>query len=221
MVKPTTRGRQKITMKKIEDKTHLGVTFTKRRSGLFKKANELICLCGIQIAILMFSPGNKAYSFGHPSVHSIFDRFLGHDRKRSQNMSHGLYVNESNIGSTYHKAKIDALNAQLKEVEREIEVEKNIAKDLKERAKQGNTMAMIPRDQLTYQQMLQLRDMAQELEHKISSAIHQKMTDANLIIPNNNLVIVGGERVMYNNFVQFHESSNNLDLGPNFGTWNF
>lgn len=69
--KKKTRGRRKIEMKKIERKTNLQVTFTKRRKGLFEKAGELCALCGSGIAILVQSPANKIFPFGYPSVESV------------------------------------------------------------------------------------------------------------------------------------------------------
>ncbi|KAL7236351.1 hypothetical protein ACSBR1_019601 [Camellia fascicularis] len=42
--------------------------FSKRRSGLFKKASELSIPCGAEVGIIVFSPGKQAYSFGHPIV---------------------------------------------------------------------------------------------------------------------------------------------------------
>ncbi|KAL0321352.1 UNVERIFIED_CONTAM: Agamous-like MADS-box protein [Sesamum radiatum] len=70
-----TMGRRKIEMKKIEKKTNLQVTFSKRRTGLFKKAGELSVLCGAEIAILVQSPAGKIFSFGNPSVESVLGRF--------------------------------------------------------------------------------------------------------------------------------------------------
>ncbi|KAH7832809.1 hypothetical protein Vadar_000149 [Vaccinium darrowii] len=70
------KGRQKVNMAKMENENNLQVTFSKRRFGLFKKASELVTLCGIELALIVFSPGNKAFSFGHPSVDNIIDRFL-------------------------------------------------------------------------------------------------------------------------------------------------
>ena len=70
------RGRQKVAMVKMENESNLQVTFSKRRSGLFKKASELCTLCGAQLAIVVFSPGRKVFSFGHPSVELVIDRFL-------------------------------------------------------------------------------------------------------------------------------------------------
>ncbi|XVE85236.1 hypothetical protein DITRI_Ditri17bG0075500 [Diplodiscus trichospermus] len=52
-------GRQKIEMVKMKKDSNLQVTFSKRRSGLFKKASELCTLCGAQVGIVVFSPGKK------------------------------------------------------------------------------------------------------------------------------------------------------------------
>ncbi|KAJ9697247.1 hypothetical protein PVL29_009158 [Vitis rotundifolia] len=69
-------GRQKIQIKKIEKKSSLEVTFSKRRIGLFKKAGELCILCSAEAAVIVFSPGRRAFVFGHPSADAIIDRFL-------------------------------------------------------------------------------------------------------------------------------------------------
>ncbi|XP_042436985.1 MADS-box transcription factor 23-like [Zingiber officinale] len=69
-------GRQKIEIKRIESEEARQVCFSKRRAGLFKKANELSVLCGAYLAVIVFSPAGKPFSFGHPSVDSVLDRFL-------------------------------------------------------------------------------------------------------------------------------------------------
>lgn len=69
-------GRQKIEIRRIESDEARQVCFSKRRAGLFKKASELSTLCGADVAAVVFSPAGKAFSFGHPSVESILDRFL-------------------------------------------------------------------------------------------------------------------------------------------------
>ena len=51
------------------------VCFSKGRGGLFKKASELAILCGVEVAAITFSPAGKAFSFGHPSVEAILERF--------------------------------------------------------------------------------------------------------------------------------------------------
>ncbi|KAI0501271.1 hypothetical protein KFK09_016215 [Dendrobium nobile] len=72
-------GRQKIAMKRIENEEARQVCFSKRRTGLFKKATELSILCGAEIGIVVFSPAGKPFSFGHPSLDYITKRFLDGD----------------------------------------------------------------------------------------------------------------------------------------------
>jgi len=61
-------GRKKIEIKKIEKSTNKQVTFSKRRTGLFKKASELCILCDVSVAIIVFSPAEKLFCFGHPDL---------------------------------------------------------------------------------------------------------------------------------------------------------
>ncbi|KAI9161034.1 hypothetical protein LWI28_013823 [Acer negundo] len=68
------RGRQKIEMKKLEDKTKRLVTFTKRRKGLFKKASEISQVCSAKTAVIVFSQSGKTYSCG--DVDSVFEWYL-------------------------------------------------------------------------------------------------------------------------------------------------
>lgn len=69
-------GRQKIEIRRIASDEARQVCFSKRRAGLFKKASELSILCGADVAAVVFSPAGKAFSFGHPSVESVVERFL-------------------------------------------------------------------------------------------------------------------------------------------------
>ena len=76
MKKNTLKGRKKIPIKKIEETTSRQVTFSKRRTGLFKKASELCVLTGAEMAVLVQSPGGHCYAFGHPSVDAVIDRYM-------------------------------------------------------------------------------------------------------------------------------------------------
>ncbi|KMZ73522.1 hypothetical protein ZOSMA_147G00340 [Zostera marina] len=71
-------GRQKIPMEKIKKEAALQVSFSKRRFGAFKKANELVTLCGALVALIVFSPSGRPYSIGFPSVDIVLDLFLHH-----------------------------------------------------------------------------------------------------------------------------------------------
>ncbi|XP_006390670.2 MADS-box transcription factor 23 [Eutrema salsugineum] len=70
----TTKGRQKIEIKEIKEKNRRQVTFSKRRTGLFKKAAELSVLCGAQIGIITFSRFQRIYTFGN--VDTLIEKYL-------------------------------------------------------------------------------------------------------------------------------------------------
>ncbi|PWA76612.1 K-box region and MADS-box transcription factor family protein [Artemisia annua] len=75
-------GRRKLEMKRIEDKNSRQVTFSKRRTGLIKKARQLSVLCDVDIAVLVFSAHGKLYescsgtsSNSHCFVENILSRY--------------------------------------------------------------------------------------------------------------------------------------------------
>jgi hypothetical protein len=59
-------GRGKVELKKIENTTSRQVTFSKRRMGLLKKANELAILCDAQVGVIIFSGSGKMYEYSSP-----------------------------------------------------------------------------------------------------------------------------------------------------------
>lgn len=103
-----TMGRRKIEIEIVKDPNTRQVTFSKRRTGLFKKANELSILCGAEVAIVVFSPGNKPYSFGHPSVDVVAAKFLQQEPKPNDDAEDN--PSNSNVPN------VDTLNLQLADV---------------------------------------------------------------------------------------------------------
>nr|BAK20024.1 PgMADS protein9 [Panax ginseng] len=61
-------ARGKIQIKRIENSTNRQVTYSKRRNGLFKKANELTVLCDAKVSIIMVSTTNKLHEYISPSI---------------------------------------------------------------------------------------------------------------------------------------------------------
>nr|BAK09616.1 MADS-box transcription factor [Cyclamen persicum] len=61
-------GRGKIEIKKIENSTNRQVTYSKRRNGIFKKAQELAVLCDAKVCIIMLSGSGKYHEFLSPNV---------------------------------------------------------------------------------------------------------------------------------------------------------
>jgi pheromone receptor transcription factor len=85
-------GRRKIEIKKIENKDSMYSTFTKRRNGLFTKARKLAALSGANVAAIVFSPNNKLYTYGQPSVNSVVDRFLGEQEQPMHGRDSGDFL---------------------------------------------------------------------------------------------------------------------------------
>ncbi|KAG8373435.1 hypothetical protein BUALT_Bualt11G0024000 [Buddleja alternifolia] len=54
-------ARERIQIKKIDNATARQVTFSKRRRGLFKKAEELSVLCDADVALIIFSSTGKLF----------------------------------------------------------------------------------------------------------------------------------------------------------------
>ncbi|KAM3282235.1 hypothetical protein P3S67_025880 [Capsicum chacoense] len=118
--KPSSMGRQKIQIAKIEVKNHLQVTFSKRCSSLFKIAIELCTLCGVEIAILVFSPARKFFSLGHPNVESLIDRFI----LRNNTNNNPIANNSLQLVEAHRNANVCGLNFQITQILGEVEIEK-------------------------------------------------------------------------------------------------
>ncbi|KHN35924.1 Agamous-like MADS-box protein AGL62, partial [Glycine soja] len=115
-----TKGRQKkIEIKKMSNKRNLQVTFSKRRTGIFKKASELTTLCGMNLAVIMSSPGNRVFSFGSPSVDSVIQHYTAQGPPPLLN----LELNEASIDE--HE-----LHVHLNNLSDQIAAEKKHKKDL-------------------------------------------------------------------------------------------
>ncbi|KAI8025854.1 Agamous-like MADS-box protein AGL62 [Camellia lanceoleosa] len=163
MAKKPSMGRQKIKIEKIEIKNHLQVTFSKRRSGLFKKASELCTLCGIEIAIIVFSPAGKVFSFGHPNVDSIVDQFLTRNPPPNTTTRHLIEAHRS--------ASVRELNLQLTQVLNELEVEKRHGETLDHtrKASQRQYWWEAPIDKLGLHELEQLRNSMVELKKNVTN----------------------------------------------------
>lgn len=57
--------RAKIKIKKIDNITARQVTFSKRRRGLFKKAEELSVLCDAEVGLIVFSSTGKLFDYSN------------------------------------------------------------------------------------------------------------------------------------------------------------
>ncbi|XP_022773888.1 MADS-box protein SVP-like isoform X1 [Durio zibethinus] len=67
-------AREKIQIKKIDNATARQVTFSKRRRGLFKKAEELSILCDADVALIIFTSTGKLFEYASSSMKEILER---------------------------------------------------------------------------------------------------------------------------------------------------
>ncbi|GJW12967.1 K-box region and MADS-box transcription factor family protein [Tanacetum coccineum] len=82
-------GRRKLEMKRIEDKNSRQVTFSKRRTGLMKKARHLSVLCDVDIAVLVFSARGKLYESCSGSRSNRYERIIAEEGERTNNGADG------------------------------------------------------------------------------------------------------------------------------------
>ncbi|EYU22042.1 hypothetical protein MIMGU_mgv1a020547mg [Erythranthe guttata] len=161
-----TRGRQRIPIRLIENQDDLYATFSKRRLGLYKKASELSTLCGVDIGIIIFSPTDNPFSFFHPSMESVIDRF----RNPNQPLSDYARVVEAHT-----RARIDNLNRRLDEIHEEKDRLKEREKELDEidRNRPKGWWEDTPIESLSPEQVLEWKAWFRAFKVKIQNRISE------------------------------------------------
>lgn len=77
-------AREKIKIRKIDNITARQVTFSKRRRGIFKKAEELSVLCDADIALIIFSATGKLFDFSNCRMKDILSRYTRQTKEEKQ-----------------------------------------------------------------------------------------------------------------------------------------
>nr|GEU43505.1 agamous-like MADS-box protein AGL62 [Tanacetum cinerariifolium] len=161
MMKHRNTGRKKIPIKKIEETPSRQVTFSKRRTRLFKKASELCVLTGAEMAILVQSPGGHCYGFGHPSGHPSVDAVI--DR----------YVNNGSTLVSPKQPSVTELNMQCAELEKELEREKRKYEMIQQdKIGKSSSSEFVP----WYEQDVEAMEV-EELEQYLAASVELKRKD--------------------------------------------
>ncbi|KAL0744454.1 hypothetical protein Bca4012_085967 [Brassica carinata] len=113
-----TKGKQKIEMKKVEAYADRMVTFSKRKSGIFKNMNEIVSLCDVDISFLIFSEAGKPYAFAYPSLGEAFGRFKNPSRHEPF-----ASINMGSLVEAYKRQKIQDLMKRYVDLVEELEIE--------------------------------------------------------------------------------------------------
>ncbi|KAL6324478.1 hypothetical protein AAG906_013290 [Vitis piasezkii] len=81
-------GRGRVQLKRIENKISRQVTFSKRRSGLLKKAHEISVLCDAEVALIVFSTKGKLFEYStDSSMERILERYERYSLSETGNWS--------------------------------------------------------------------------------------------------------------------------------------
>uniref|UniRef100_A0A7N0UYQ3 Uncharacterized protein n=1 Tax=Kalanchoe fedtschenkoi TaxID=63787 RepID=A0A7N0UYQ3_KALFE len=97
-------GRGRVQLKRIENKINRQVTFSKRRSGLMKKAHEISVLCEAEVALIVYSTKGKLFDYASDSsMERILERYERYSTSDQQLLSTDL---TSNGSWTHQHAKL-------------------------------------------------------------------------------------------------------------------
>ncbi|XVE56773.1 hypothetical protein DITRI_Ditri04bG0037800 [Diplodiscus trichospermus] len=109
-------GRGRVQLRRIENKINRQVTFSKRRSGLLKKAHEISVLCDAEVALIVFSTKGKLFEYSTDSsmerILERYERYSYAERKLDANEIEG------NGSWTLEHAKLKARMEVLQKNER-------------------------------------------------------------------------------------------------------
>ncbi|CAD6341227.1 unnamed protein product [Miscanthus lutarioriparius] len=72
--------RERIAIRRIDNLAARQVTFSKRRRGLFKKAEELSILCDAEVGLVVFSATGKLFHLASSSMKQVIDRYDSHSK---------------------------------------------------------------------------------------------------------------------------------------------
>ena len=118
--------------------------------------------CGVDVAIIVFSPANKFFSH---QVESIVDRFLSTWNPPLRNFT----TTDHQLVEAHRNANIHELNIQLPQVLQQLEIEKKEgeAVDKIRKASQNQCLWQAPIDELGLNEVEQLRIALEELKKNV------------------------------------------------------
>lgn len=166
-------------MKMVKDRGSRQVTFSKRRNGLFKKANDLATLCGLEIAIVVFSPGGKAFSFGNPNVEDVVDRYLNRE-------SEAIRIPAVREGGILGKE-----NEELIDLVKQLQMEKKKGEMMEKEMKSRGELMKI--EDLDLDELLKLKESLERLRKNVKIEESELEASSSLLLLANEPVVEADE----------------------------
>lgn len=170
-----TRGRQKIEMKLIEKEEDRHITFSKRRSGIFKKANEISTLCGANVGVVIFSSSGKPFSYGTPSIDSIANRFLNENQLEEDDETQPLL-------EAHRRLRVEEVNKEYDQLKSDMDAMKEKGKELKRLARDRREEKgwwEAPIDELGMQELQELNEVMEEFHLGLTNHLAERASNKN------------------------------------------
>ncbi|KDP40639.1 hypothetical protein JCGZ_24638 [Jatropha curcas] len=198
----TSKGRQKIEIKKVEKINSRYVTFSKRKSGIFKKATELSTLCGADVAVILFSEHGKVFSFGNPDVDKVLDRYIAETEEKNDNCHLLESSSSSAVTETEQEQEYKKSLTRLAEIERAVDVIRNETN----KKSNGEFWWNLPVDNVEKEELEGYKESLEELKKNVLIKIDE-MASHN----------ASGETGIINQFIEGqNDGLDALDVGFNF-----
>ncbi|KAJ8761934.1 hypothetical protein K2173_006536 [Erythroxylum novogranatense] len=177
MATKKTKGRQKIEIRRIQNEDDRLITFSKRRSGIYKKASELITLTGAEVAFVVFSPAGKPFSFAHPSIEAVGNRFLGH-------APNPINDGTTSIIEAHRQMRIDELNNQYNHSIHQQEMDRKKEFELKQKVNGIETKGWWSANvqELNKHELIRLEAAFKELQFKLQRIIYERANRASSLL---------------------------------------
>eukprot|EP00250_Pteridium_aquilinum_P026393 c32943_g1_i1 orf=278-937(-) len=112
-------GRGKIDIKRIENTSNRQVTFSKRRVGLMKKAQELSILCDADVGLIIFSSSGKLFEFASSSMAKLIERRMKITKERESCAHQSKDIPDLNQEVNGMRMQVETLQATCKHMTKE------------------------------------------------------------------------------------------------------
>ncbi|GLJ43158.1 hypothetical protein SUGI_0895940 [Cryptomeria japonica] len=181
-------GRGKIEIKRIENRTNRQVTFSKRRSGLIKKAHELSVLCQAEVGLIIFSSRGKLYEYGSHGLNRTFERYKRiHSKEKEFEANANSNIEQWKVEVTRLRHQVNTLINEKRNLEGEniSSLDINQLKQLEIYLKQGLDRIRSKKDNMIFQEIATIQQRErfllaqnQQLRDKITQIENAKLTNA-------------------------------------------
>ncbi|KAI3838711.1 hypothetical protein MKX03_035550 [Papaver bracteatum] len=145
---------RKMEIKYIENTTRRKQTYSKRRKGILKKADELTILCNGQVCLIMFSKSGKIAEYVSPST--TMEEFLDRYQKKTK----------IDLSSEYEAANVNLVETLENELRKQKEINSTLRKEIGQRIGQEDL------SEFSYGQLLVLKV---DLRHSLEIVRHDKI----------------------------------------------